>query len=72
MFVVSYVFNINTSSNENDIVADFFMGSGTTGEVALELNRKFIGCDIGERAFEITNKRLENYKAKETIDSIKE
>lgn len=63
---------IKASSNENDIVADFFMGSGTAGEVALELNRKFIGCDIGERAFDITKKRLENYKTKETIDSIKE
>ena len=40
---------------------------GTTGEVALELNRKFIGCDIGERAFEITKKRLENYKIKTEI-----
>ena len=38
---------IETSSNKGDIVADFFMGSGTTGEVALELGRKFIGCDIG-------------------------
>ena len=58
---------IKASSNENAIVADFFMGSGTTGEVALELNRKFIGCDIGERAFEITKKRLENYKIKTEI-----
>lgn len=40
---------------------------GTTGEVALELNRKFIGCDIGERAFEITKKRLENHKIKTEI-----
>ena len=50
---------IKISSNEGDIVADFFMGSGTTGEVALELNRKFIGCDIGERACEITKEKLE-------------
>ena len=50
---------IKASSNEGDIVADFFMGSGTTGEVALELNRKFIGCDIGERACKITKERLD-------------
>jgi len=50
---------IETSSNKGDIVADFFMGSGTTGEVALELGRKFIGCDIGERACEITKNRLD-------------
>ncbi len=50
---------IKTSSNEGNIIADFFMGSGTTGEVALELNRKFIGCDIGERACKITKERLD-------------
>ena len=50
---------IKASSDENDIVADFFMGSGTTGEVALELGRKFIGCDIGVRACQISKKRLE-------------
>jgi DNA modification methylase len=50
---------IKASSNEGDLVADFFMGSGTTGEVALELGRKFIGCDIGERACEITKERLD-------------
>lgn len=49
---------IKASSNENDIVADFFMGSGTTGEVALELGRKFIGCDIGDKACKITEERL--------------
>jgi DNA modification methylase len=51
---------IKASSNEKQIVADFYMGSGTTGEVALELGRKFIGCDIGEKACEISKKRLEN------------
>lgn len=50
---------IKSSSNEGDIVADFFMGSGTTGEVALELGRKFIGCDIGEKACQITKERLD-------------
>ena len=49
---------ISASSNENDIIADFFMGSGTTGEVALELGRKFIGCDINDKACEISKKRL--------------
>ena len=49
---------IKASSNENDTVADFFLGSGTTGEVALELGRKFIGCDIGDKAFEVSKKRL--------------
>lgn len=50
---------IKASSNEGDLVADFFMGSGTTGEVALELGRRFIGCDIGDKALEISKTRLE-------------
>lgn len=46
------------SSNENDVVADYYLGSGTTAEVCKELNRNFIGCDTGEKAIEITKKRL--------------
>lgn len=40
------------------MVADFFMGSGTTCEVALELGRKFVGCDIGDKACQITKERI--------------
>jgi DNA modification methylase len=47
-------------SNENDIVADFFMGSGTTGLEAIKLNRQFIGCDIGDKACKISRERLQN------------
>ena len=46
-------------TNEGDVVADYYLGSGTTCEVALELNRNFIGCDINPKAIEITNARLE-------------
>ena len=49
---------IKASSNENDIVADFYMGSGTSMVVAKELKRKYIGCDISEKAVAITKKRL--------------
>ena len=52
---------IKASSNEGDVVADFFMGSCTTGEVALELDRKFIGCDIGEKAFNVSKERLQRF-----------
>ena len=51
---------IKTSSNEGDIVADFFCGSGTSLVAAKELNRQYIGCDINPKAIEITNKRLAN------------
>jgi DNA modification methylase len=49
---------IKASSNENDIVADFYMGSGTSMVVAKELNRQFIGCDISQKAVDITNQRI--------------
>jgi site-specific DNA-methyltransferase (adenine-specific) len=43
-------------SNENDTVADFFCGSGTTAFVASKLNRKIICCDINPKAIELTKK----------------
>lgn len=49
---------VKASSNEGDLVADFYMGSGTTAEVCQDLNRDFIGCDINPRAIEITQQRL--------------
>lgn len=53
---------IKSSTNENDLVADFYMGSGTTLAVAKKLNRNYIGCDINKEAFELTNKRLNKRK----------
>ena len=50
---------IKASSNEGDVVADYYLGSGTTAVVCKELNRNFIGCDINPRAIEITNSRLD-------------
>lgn len=49
---------INSSSNENDIVADFFCGSGTTLAAAEKLNRKWIGSDLGKFAIHTTRKRM--------------
>lgn len=49
---------INTSSNENDIIADFFCGSGTSMTVAEKLGRKWIGSDLGKFAIHTTRKRL--------------
>jgi len=46
------------SSNEGDVVADYYLGSGTTAVVCKELNRNFIGCDINPKAIKITNERL--------------
>ena len=49
---------ISASSNEGDLVADFFCGSGTTLVVANKLKRKWIGTDINPKAIEITERRL--------------
>lgn len=46
-------------SNENDFVLDPFMGSGTTGKMALLNNRNFIGIEISEEYYNIAKKRIE-------------
>jgi len=46
------------SSNEGDLIADFFCGSGTTLAVAEKLGRKWIGSDIGRFAVHTSRKRL--------------
>jgi len=51
-------------SNENDLVADFFSGSGTTGAAAEKLGRRWIMADIGKPACMITRKRLIDQEVK--------
>ena len=49
---------IRASSNEGDLVADFFCGSGTTAAVAEKLGRKWIVSDLGKFAIHTTRKRM--------------
>jgi DNA modification methylase len=49
---------LKASSNESDIIADFFCGSGTTLAVAEKLNRKWIGSDLGKFSIHTTRKRM--------------
>ncbi|EQD69014.1 DNA methylase N-4/N-6 domain protein, partial [mine drainage metagenome] len=49
---------VKASSNEGDLVADFFVGSGTTAAVAEKLGRKWIATDLGKFAIHTTRKRL--------------
>ena len=49
---------IRASSNEGDLVADFFCGSGTTAAAAEKLNRKWIAADLGKFAIHTTRKRM--------------
>lgn len=45
-------------SNENDIVLDPFMGSGSTGVACRNLNREFIGIELDETYFKIAENRI--------------
>ena len=49
---------IKASSNEGDLVADFFCGSGTTMVVAEKLGRRWIGCDLGRYGVHVSRKRM--------------
>lgn len=49
---------IKASTNEGDLVADFFCGCGTTIAAAEKLNRKWIGADISHLAIRLIQKRL--------------
>lgn len=48
-------------SNEEDLVYDPFMGSGTTAKMAILNNRKWIGSEMSAEYCDITNKRIEPY-----------
>ena len=50
---------IYASSNEGDLILDPFMGSGSTGEACLRMNRNFIGIELDDKYFEITKNRIE-------------
>jgi DNA modification methylase len=47
-------------SNEGDTVLDCFMGSGTTGKMAKQLNRNFIGIEISQEYLDIAKQRINN------------
>ncbi len=49
---------IETYTNENEIVLDFTMGSGSTGVACVDTNRKFIGIELDEEYFNIAQERI--------------
>ena len=53
---------VQAASSEGDLVADFFCGSGTMLTVAEKLNRRWIGCDLGQWGIHATRKRLLSVK----------
>jgi DNA modification methylase len=54
-------------SNENDLVLDPFLGSGTTRIAAYDLNRNFIGCEIDEDYFKAQEERFAAHTAQESL-----
>ena len=50
---------INKSTNENDVILDCFMGSGSTGVACMNTNRKFIGIELDKNYFNIAKERIE-------------
>ena len=58
---------IKTYSNENDLVLDNCMGSGTTGVACKRLNRDFIGIELDENYFNIAKQRIENERVVRNI-----
>lgn len=61
---------IKTYTNENEIVLDNTMGSGSTGVACLNTNRKFIGIELDENYFNIAKERIEN--TYEELNNLKE
>jgi len=59
---------LKLGSNEGDLIADFFCGSGTSLLVAEKLKRRWIGCDISEYSIYLTKKRILDHQ-KETQNS---
>jgi site-specific DNA-methyltransferase (adenine-specific) len=53
---------IKTYTNENEIVLDFTMGSGSTGVACVNLNRQFIGIEQDENYYNISVNRIEDAK----------
>ena len=57
---VEPIFNmIQIGSDENDVVLDPYMGSGTTGEACIRTNRKFIGIEKDKEFFDLAVQRIE-------------
>jgi site-specific DNA-methyltransferase (adenine-specific) len=51
-------------SNEGDLILDCFMGSGTTGKMAILNNRNFIGIELDENYFNLAKERINNLESK--------
>jgi site-specific DNA-methyltransferase (adenine-specific) len=62
--------NVLTSSNEDDLVLDCFMGSCSTGIACLETNRNFIGIELDNTYFETCKNRVNTYIKEQNMQDI--
>jgi len=60
---------IKTYSNENDVILDNCMGSGSTGIACLNTNRKFIGIELDDNYFNIAKQRIETHLPQKSLFS---
>ena len=58
---------IKTYTNENEVVLDFTMGSGTTGVACVNTNRDFIGIEMEEKYFKIARERIEKHTTQQKL-----
>ena len=58
---------IKTYTNEDDLVLDFTMGSGSTGVACLQTNRDFIGIELEPKYYEIAEQRINEAKAQRRL-----
>jgi site-specific DNA-methyltransferase (adenine-specific) len=58
---------IKTYSNENDIILDNCMGSGSTGIACLNTNRKFVGIELDDNYFNIAKQRIETHITQKSL-----
>ena len=61
---------IKTYTQENEVVLDFTMGSGSTGVACVNTNRNFIGIERDDEYFEIATKRIEEAKEKQEFENL--
>jgi site-specific DNA-methyltransferase (adenine-specific) len=59
---------IKTYTNENELVLDFTMGSGTTGVACVNTKRNFIGIEMDDKYFEIAKNRIEEAEKQKAMD----
>ena len=57
---------IKTYTQENEVVLDFTMGSGSAGVACVNTNRKFIGIEMDDKYFEIAEKRIKDAQCSKT------